>query len=235
MKQQHRSRHSTRETFERSNVDHFDSPARQHDDSLCLTAAQDAIDRWPPRARKVREVLLNQGHDDRFAVPLEHSNEFEEAPPHPPIGGHVERVDEGGRLTAHFGNEGVGDDVIGLWRAFTKLGEVRSRQTHRLGVVVRNNRAGPRAWSKHGEFPEMFSRAHHSDRRDVAERRRDANREMTFDNQVDRVTRVAIVEDDLVALETPPPRLLQHNATLLFVECREHLEFDHRSSMASKH
>ena len=71
---------------------------------------------------------------------------------------------------------------------------------------------------EHGQLPEMLARPEHAQRRDVAQAGGDANREVTLDDQVQRVAGITVVEHHLVALEHPPPRGLQHRVSLGLVE-----------------
>ena len=85
----------------------------------------------------------------------------------------------------------------------------------RLGLLEREHgrRAACAADERH--LAEALAGPADRDRRGVAERRHDLDREAALADQVQRVTRVVAVEDDLVAREAAPARDLQQLAHLL--------------------
>jgi hypothetical protein len=78
-----------------------------------------------------------------------------------------------------------------------------------------------RARREDRQLTEEVGGAEDPNHRLIAQRRSDTNREVTLHDQVQSVPRVAIVEHDLVALETPASRC-REDLSLLFVV--EHVE-----------
>ena len=96
------------------------------------------------------------------------------------------------------------------------------RNRERLGRLERSHGGrAARVGVEHGEQAEDLAGRVHGERRDVAERRRDARREAARSHAVQAVAGIALVEDDLAAAERPAPARV---AELQLGHVREHID-----------
>ena len=85
-----------------------------------------------------------------------------------------------------------------------------------LDHVEADDRRTPRRGRHDGELAEVLPLAEHPEQRRVSQRSRDAHRDMTLRDQVERVTGIALVEHDLAPDETSASGHRQHLAPLRF-------------------
>ena len=105
-------------------------------------------------------------------------------------------------------------------------------EAQRLGRVQRDDASGARGRREHRELAEVIPRPEDAKRRGLAESGRDAHREVTLHDEVERVARVAVVEHDLVALEPSPSRACSELGASVLVESVEQMPSRHGSSMS---
>ena len=196
---------------------HLDSSTSQSEYPLLFTSAQRPICGGPGRSGELGNIVLcKRDHDGR--VPSEEFDEFVHASPDAVLDGDIEGFDERGRQAPHFSNECVRQHVIDPGCRRTQVLEIVTMHTQGLTAIERDSRTTARARREQCQLTEVLRCAKHPDHRLVAERGRDANRKVTFDDHVQRVAWVAIVEHHFVAPEAPSPCFRQDSPSLIVIQ-----------------
>ena len=136
-------------------------------------------------------------------------------PPSDALGdGQVEGLDQLVRqpthLSGHHRRQGAVEVGIPLPEPFEGVGT----DHHRLGALDRPHRGQTGAGRDQRQLTEVPPRPDHAQRRDVALRSGDPDEHMARRHQVDCVSRVALVEDDLAPGELPTTRLPDEDLTV---------------------
>lgn len=93
------------------------------------------------------------------------------------------------------------------------------------GLERRHRRRASRPWREQRELPERLSRSVDGEHRRLSQRSQDPHGEAALHDQLQRVGGIAVVEDDLLALERPPTRDREELAHVLRRHGFEHAEF----------
>ncbi len=202
-------------------VDDLDPTARHVQDPRGLAVAQEPVHRRSRRADHLREVLLGERDHRGGAAFAEHRFELEQAAPHTPLDGYVQRVEELDRQPAHLGHERFDEQRLHRRLLVEELLELVAMDHECLRRVDGDGGRVARRGRDDRQLPEEVAGSEHADGRDVTERGGHTDRDVTLAHEMERLTRVAFVEDDLVAGEAPAPGGAQERAAILIGEHAE--------------
>ena len=192
-------------------VEHLDPPPPQRDLAARLRLAQHPVDGRARRAGEVGELLLRQRHDVAVVGELGH------APPHAGVGGLVVRLDQQLGQAPHAQRERGREDVRDRRVALAQRVEVELVDRARLALLDRDHGgAARRGVVEQRDLAEALARPDQAEHHGVAERRVDPHRVAPGVHEVQRVRRVAAVEDDLTTPEDAPAGDLEHPPRVVF-------------------
>ncbi len=177
-------------------------PGGLANDAVELERAQRLVDGRARGSRDARELVLGQGDDDPLVRGAVYPGEVGEPTDHTPLDGHEQRVEQLHVQLPHLGGEELDQELVDSRMIAAETTELALRDGERFRALQRfDRRRARRARAHDRHLAEAVPRSPDRDRRLVAERCRDANRKPAFRDQVQRIRRITLVEDDLAARE----------------------------------
>ncbi len=188
--------------------------AAELDESAPLCLAEHAVDRRAGRARERSELLLDQRDHDGRRTSVD-ARKLEHAPNDPGLRVDGVRLDEALGEEPHVLREHPHEHLTDRRMRTGEPPELRAAQDERLAGLERAHRRAPLGAGDDRNLAERLPRAADRERHDVPVGRRDPDVEAPLDDEVHRVGRVAVVEDDLAAPIGAASREREHGAHVL--------------------
>ena len=192
---------------ERLDVTQRHATALERDDSSLLLLPQDPVDGRSRGPGNRSEILLRQRYDRLVIATAVGLGELAEPPSHARVRVDVMRLDDPVARAANLLGEQPQEHVLHARVASLEAREVVAKDRPGLAGLERRHRCRATfARQEQRELPERLSRPEHVEQDAVSDLGRDARREATPDDQVQRLGRVVTMEDDLALVERPPAR-----------------------------
>src|SRR5688572_16602956 len=188
--------------------------------AVVLRLGEHLVHRLPGHSCELCDLVLAERHTDRPTISIQ-LPELEYAPQNTLLHGQVQRFEQRRRETPDLGNGGTQQKLVDARALRAQFGERFAVEHHGFGWLEGGDGRRSRARRDQRELTHHVIGPEHPQDRLVAAWRRRPDRDVTFDDEVQRVARVTFMKDDLAASEPASPHESPHGAPGVVVQPAE--------------